>query len=162
MKLSPDQIKMIQIAVRAAGIRTAKFEGRYRMLLGQYRQPNGQPVDSCKQLNHEQFEDICAICESHGWQHPDFAPDHFRKLRADRGEFASYGQRAIIDCLYKDLGWTIENLKGFIEKTTKGEKQIPSELSTREASEIIEALKAILGRKDGRQYKTIEDVRKVY
>ena len=73
--LNNSQIKLVQVAVRAAGLRGKGFDGRYRLLLGQYHQPNGQPVTSCKQLNNWQIDDLLAICESHGWRCPGKADD---------------------------------------------------------------------------------------
>jgi len=77
--LNKQQIILIQMAVKQAGLRTSRQDGRYRLLLAQYRNPRGKPITSCKELNNSQIDDLLAICESMGWRHPDKKPDHYRK-----------------------------------------------------------------------------------
>lgn len=156
--LNKSQIKLVQYAVRAAGLRGKGFEGRYRLLLAKYRQKSGQPVTSCKQLNNYQLDDLLAICESMGWRHPGHAEDFYR-LRAalvDIGR-ASYAQIAAIEHLAGDLGWTPENLKGMLLRMTGQRTDSLSSLSSEEAWVIIEAMKNMVIR-TGVTGKTLADV----
>ena len=101
--LNKGQIKLVQIAVRQAGLRSGGQDGRYRMLLSQYKQPNGSPVTSCKQLNNWQMDDILAICESLGWYHPEKATDHYRALAAKRDSIASFAQKEAMERIREQL-----------------------------------------------------------
>ena len=115
---SKPQIKMLQTAVRAAGLRSAKSEGRYRLLLAQYKRPGGKPVESCKQLNHRQLEDMLAICESYGWRMPGKAEDYFRRKRNRQDIVASFAQQEAIKHLAGDLGWNEFQVGGLIKRIT--------------------------------------------
>jgi len=103
--LNKDQIKLVQTAVRAAGLRTKYCEGRYRLLLGQYRQPGGSPVTSCKQLNNSQLEDLLAICEANGWRMPGKPDDFYRSKINNESDIASFAQQSAIRKLADDLSW---------------------------------------------------------
>ena len=162
--LNNSQIKLVQTAVRAAGIRGKGFDGRYRLLLGKYTQPNGRAVTSCKQLNQYSMEDFLAICESHGWQMPGKAATFYRDkvAAAGFGEYASDAQQAAIKNMAGDLGWNERQLGGLIKRITGGEKNLTPELSPKQAWVIIEALKKMLSRKDGKDYKDVNDVKNHY
>ena len=164
--LNPQQIKLVQMAAKGAGIRTPGFDGRYRMLLGKYLQPNGKPVTSCTQLTRENLEDFLGICESMGWQHPGKSPtfyrDNIRQYARHGSDGISYAQAECIRHLAGDLGMTDENLKTFIGRMTKGLYDSLTVMSNYYAWQIIEALKAMLGRRDGKQYETVADVAAEY
>jgi len=157
--LNNKQIKLVQTAVRKAGLRGKGFDGRYRLILGQYKQPNGKPVTSCKQLNSAQVEDLLAICEANGWQMPDKPADHYRKKVAKKTDVASYAQQAAIDYLRGDLGWDERQLAGFVKRMTHGKRQSPSTVTPREAWVIIEGLKNILGNQRGTHYSNLNEVK---
>jgi len=158
--LNKQQIKLVQTAVRAAGLRTTTFEGRYRFLLSHYTQSNGSPVTSCKQLNNWQLDDLLAICEAHGWRMPGKPADYYRQLVARRGDYASFAQQQAIKHLAGDLGWNELQLGGMIERMTGGSVKSPSRLKPGNAYKIIEALKAMLSRETGKQYSSLKEVQK--
>jgi hypothetical protein len=160
--LNRQQVKLLQIAVKAAGLRTKESEGRYRMLLGQYKQPSGKPVTSSVQLNRHQFEDILALCEAMGWSYPGKDAKHYRNLVYSKYDTASLGKQGAIKNMAGDMGWKDEHLAGFIKRMTHQAKDNVCELSPYEADRVIEALKQILGRRDGRQYTSIDDVAAAY
>jgi len=144
--LSVKQIKLVQAAARAAGLRTAAHDGRYRLLLGQYKKPNGTPVKSCKELNHGQLEDFLGVCESLGFRMPGKSSNYFRtKVLQSRtaGRYASFAQQAAIGHLGLDLGWGIEQVAGFLRRMTGGKIEDIELLSPRQAHNVIEALKAM-------------------
>lgn len=164
------QIKLIQIAVRQAGIRTPgnTSEGRYHLLLGQYKQPNGRPITSCKQLNNSQVDDLLAICESLGFRHPGKPEDFYRKKVMEQDSaFASYAQQSAIQKLADDLCWSPEYLRNFIRKITSvdytglndcGTNRLAL-LTPEQAYKVIEGLKAILGRQTGQSYNSMQEVK---
>ena len=156
--LNNNQIKLLQVAVRKAGLRGKGFDGRYRLLLSQYKQPDGRAVTSCKQLNNWQLDDLLAICESHGWQMQCKAPDYYQKKVASRSQFASYAQQQAIKYLAGDLGWDDPQLCGFIGRQTNHKVTNIITLSPEQAYGIIEGLKAILGRKTGKRYSSLTQV----
>lgn len=143
------------MAVKEAGIRQSKADGRYRFLLSQYKQPSGCSVKSCKQLNNSQLEDILAICESHGWQMPGKPADYFRKKVESGTDSASFAQQEAIRYLAGDLGWDERNLAGFISKMTNERTLHVLSITPVEAWRIIEGLKAILSRKTGKKYNSL-------
>jgi hypothetical protein len=157
--LNKRQIQLVQMAVRGAGLRGKGFEGRYRLLLGQYTLANGRAVTSCRELTNEQLDDLLAICESLGWRHPGKVANYYRTraAAADDG-LASYAQIAAIRHLAGDLGWTAENLKGMLMRMAA--KTDLTALRGPEAWKIIEALKAMVLRGRGSQAKgqTLADV----
>lgn len=156
--LTKDQIKLIQTAVRGAGLRSARAEGRYRLLLGQYRQPTGKPVTSCKQLNHGQLEDMLAICEAYGWRMPGKPEDYYRVKRMKKESIASSAQQAAIDHLRGDLGWNDYQLEGMLKRMTGGFVINVVALNPAQAFDVIEALKAMVGRRTGKQYNNLKEV----
>lgn len=162
--LNKQQIKLVQTAVRAAGIRTGGQDGRYRLLLAQYKQSNGKPVTSCKQLSLAQMDDLLAICESLGWRHPKKGENFYRK-KIEREIYhggTSVAQAEMIKLLAGDLGMTDENLKTFILRMTGQRTDSLLMASQSESWKITEALKAMLSRRDGKQYKTVADVAEAY
>ena len=158
--LTKQQIKLIQTAVKAAGIRTKNADGRYYFLLAQYRDPAGRPVKTCKDLNNMQLTDLLAICESYGWRMPGKADDHYRRMASERFGRASYAQLAAINYLRGDLGWGPQQLEGFLQRMTMhtGRVRQAVQLTSHEAYKVIEALKAIVGRAAGKQYGNLRDV----
>jgi len=156
--LNSSQIRLVQTAVRAAGLRSKGFEGRYRLLLGQYRQPNGRPVTSCKQLNNSQLEDLLAICEAHGWRMPDKEENYYRLKVVTESNIASFAQQSAIKHLAGDLGWSDQQLGGFLKRMTGGFVSSVAGLSPAQGYNIIEALKIMLGRERGKQYTNLKEV----
>lgn len=156
--LNRNQIKLVQTAVRAAGLRGKGFEGRYRFLLSQYRQPSGRPVKSCRQLNNLQLDDLLAICESLGFRRPGKPEDFYRKRAEQQQIRCSIAQTKAIQYLAGDLGWADLHLAGFIGAMTKGAQNDQFSLSSAQACDIIEGLKAILGRKVGKQYSNVKEI----
>lgn len=141
-------------------MRSAKAEGRYRLLLGQYKQPNGKPVESCKQLNHAHLEDMLAICEAYGWRMPGKAENHFRRRRIRREISASFAQQAAVGHLAGDLGWNEFQVGGLIERITGGRADCIAAMTPGQAYNVIEALKAMVGRAAGKQYNNLKEVQK--
>lgn len=162
-KLNKGQIRLIQVAARAAGIRDACGDRRYRMLLAQYKRPSGKPCESCKDLDFDQMEDFLAVCESMGFRMPGKSESYFRDkvalrdLDADR---ASYGQQTAIRHLAGDLGWTDEQLRGMIRKFTEGRSQSELTLSRTDAWKLTEALKAMLIRQTGIKPGNLKQIQK--
>lgn len=158
MGLNAQQIRLVQKAVRTAGLRSKNFDGRYRMLLGQYKRPNGRPVTSCKQLNNTQVDDLLAICEAHGWQYPGKPKNHYRLKIMTRYEIASFAQQSAIKHLAGDLGWENYQLNGFLKRITGGVAGHINALAPKQAYKVIEGLKAMFGRETGRQYSTLKEI----
>lgn len=156
--LNKQQIKLVQTAVRAAGLRHKKDDGRYRMLLLQYIQANGRKVTSCTQLNNHQLDDLLAICESLGWRYPGKAETFCRDRVVKQSHLASCAQTNAIRYLAGDLGWNDHQLAGMIDRMTSGYAYILDELTPRQGHNIIEALKSMLSRQTGKTYKTLKDV----
>lgn len=156
--LNKDQIKLVQTAVRAAGIRNPGQDGRYRLLLAHYKQPNRCPVASCKDLNNWQLDDLLAICEAQGWRQPDKSEDFYRRKVAAGNGYASFAVQSAINHLRGDLGWPIEHLHNFIEKMT-GRITTVVNLTPREGYKVIEGLKAIFNHKHGTNCSTIRQIK---
>ena len=157
--LNKEQVRLLQTAVRAAGLRAGGQDGRYRLLLGQYRRSNGQPATSCKDLDGRQMEDLLAICESMGWRMPGKPADYFRIRASLRDDVASYAQQAGIRHLANDLGWDGPHLANFIKRQTAGRCDSVERLGPTEAYVVIEGLKAIVSRGVGRLYNSLAQVR---
>jgi len=158
--LNARQVTLLQAAVRAAGLRSGSDDGRYRLLLGQYRESGsrGKPVTSCKQLNSGQMEDILAICEAMGWRYPGKSASQYRDRVASRGLLASFAQQAAINRLKDELGWDGWDLTGMIKRMTGDRVRFVNKLTPGEAYKMIEALKEMFGRKVGKQYNKLQDV----
>ena len=156
--LNKKQIQLVQIAVRAAGLRGKDFEGRYRLLLGKYTQPNGTKVNSCTQLNNSQLDDVLAICEALGFRAINKDANHYRLKVAKRDSFASFAQQAAIKNLAGDLGWGEFGLNGFIKRMTGRKTDCVVSISPGQAWRIIEALKTMLSRETGKSYKNIDEI----
>ncbi len=157
-KLNYKQIKLVQTAVRAAGLRDKTGDQRYRILLGNYKAPDGGPVTSCKQLNNYQLDDLLAICESLGWQYPGQRPAYYRNRSKKQGNLASFAQQSAIAYLAGDLGWNTKQMSGMVERQTAGRIEHVQQLRANEAHGLIEALKNILSRETGRSYKNLTEV----
>lgn len=156
--LTKRQITLLQTALGKAGLKSSRFEGRYRLLLAQYRQPTGKSVTSCKQLNHGQLEDMLAICEAYGWRMPGKPEDYYRMKRARSESFASSAQQAAIDHLRGDLGWNDYQLEGMLKRMTGGFVTNVVALNPAQAFDVIEALKSMVGRQVGKHYKNLKEV----
>ena len=159
--LDKKQIKLVQTAVRAAGIRSKNFDGRYRMLLAQYRTASGSPVRTCKDLTNSQLDDLLAICETLGWRHPGKSEDHYRKKVNETAltGYASYAQKEAIKYLAGELGWDEVRVRGMLRRMTNGKVESLTELKRNAAFKIIEALKAILSRETEKSYSNLKQVR---
>jgi len=156
--LNNNQIKLIQTAIRAAGLRSKNFDGRYRLLLGQYKKPNGSPVKSCRQLNNMQLDDLLAICESHGWRQPGKPENFYRSKITEESGYASYAQREAIRHLAGDLGWNDLQLSGMLKRMTAGEVGNIAMLKPAQAFKVIEALKAMFSREKGKNYSNLKQI----
>jgi len=154
------QVTLLQTAVRAAGLRDGGDEGRYRLLLGQYRGPGGKPVTSCKQLHASQLEDILAICEAMGWRYPGKSASWYRDRVASRGLLASFAQQAAINRLKDEMGWDGFDLTGMIKRMTGERVKFVNQLKPAEAYKMIEAMKEMFGRKVGKKYNKLKDVQR--
>jgi len=157
--LNADQIKLIHVAVKAAGMNNA----RYRLLLTQYTQANGARVKSCKQMNNRQVDDLLAICESLGWRHP-VKPENFYRQKVQRdnhgmSDTPSFAARSAVLHLAEDLGWGKQGLKQMIDRITKGRTDSLSLMTHREIYNLIEASKAMISRLDKKAYKTLTQIR---
>jgi len=157
--LSKRQIKLVHVAARAAGLITERSDARYRLLLAQYVRPNGQRATSCKELTNTQVSDLLAICESLGFRLPGKSETHYRG-KIEKGETASYAQQSAIDHLRGDLGWGQRQIEGFCRRMTGGRVSRVARLNARQAYKVIEGLKAIVGRKTGKDYRTLRDIEK--
>ena len=159
-RITVKQIRLVQTAVRAAGLRSKNDDGRYRLLLGQYVQSNGGRVVSCKQLSNFQLDDRLAIWESMGWRYPG-KPENFCREKVanqSRSQLASYAQTEGIRHLAGDLGWKDHQLAGMIERMTHGNASSVVDLTPGQGHIMIEALKSMLSRKTGKTYPTLKDV----
>lgn len=161
--LDNNQVRLIQIAVRKAGLRTAAFDGRYRMLLGQYLLPDGKPVTSCKQLNNAQLDDLLAICESMGWRMPGKPEDFYREKINQKDDMASFGQQAAIKHLAADIGMVFgPHLANFIRHQTNHNADSVAMLSPSQAYKVIEGLKALVQKQTGKKFKTLTEISEHY
>ena len=157
--LNSSQIKLVQTAIRTAGLRNGKADGRYRLLLGQYKQPSGRPVTSCKQLNNWQLDDLLAICESFGWRMPGKVENYYRFKVATESHIASFAQQSAIRHLAGDLGWNDAQLGGMLKRMTGGFASNVAALTPGAAYKTIEALKAIISREEGKQYTNLQQIK---
>jgi hypothetical protein len=157
--LTKQQVKLIQTAVRAAGIRSQRFDGRYRLLLGQYKQYNKRPVTSCKQLTNRQLDDLLAICESLGFRMPGKAENFLRNKIIRQTDEISFAQQQAIRYLAGDLDWNDIQTEGFFARMTADQIRYLPALTAKQAYIIIEGLKNIVGRKIGNPVKNLQDVK---
>lgn len=149
------QIKLIQTAVNTVGLRAS---GQYKLVLEQYHNRRGRPVTSCKDLNNAQIDNLLAICESMGWRHPDKPAWYYRNKDAQTNEYASFAQQAAIRKMAGDLGWNDEQLAGMIKRVTRRQVTSLAGITPRMAYNLIEALKAMLGRGSEKVYKNLTEV----
>jgi hypothetical protein len=156
---SKQQIKMIQMAAKAAGLRCNGQDGRYYLLLAQYKRPDGSRVKSCKDLNNSQIEDFLAICESYGWRCPGKEENHFRKKVAKNHNLASFAQQSAIMKLRDDLGWGDLQLAGMVKRMTNNRTGSITLLSSHDAYNVIEAMKNMFMRSTGKKYSNLCDIK---
>jgi hypothetical protein len=135
------------------------MDGRYYFLLSQYRQPSKAPVTSCKQLNNSQTEDLLAICEANGWRMPGKPEDFYRQKVARQTDYANFSMQKAIKYLAGDLGWNDYQLGGMLKRMTNDKVDDAAYLTPREAYKVIEALKAMLERKIGKQFNNLKDIK---
>jgi len=157
--LTNNQIKLVQTAVKAAGIRTRRFDGRYRMLLGQYKQYFGRPVTSCKQLTNRQLDDLLAICESLGFRMPGKAENFLRNKIIRQTDEISFAQMEAIKYLAGDLGWSDIQVEGFVARMTQDQIRYLPALTAKQAFNIIEGLKNIVNKKIGEYCQNLQDLK---
>jgi len=157
--LNNNQVKLVQTAVRAAGIRSRRFDGRYRLLLGQYKQYNKRPVTSCKQLTNRQLDDLLAICESLGFRMPGKGENFFRNKIIRTIDEISFAQQEAIRHLIGDIGWSDIQLEGFIRRMTADKIQYLPALTAKQAYDLIEALKAMVVRRIGKSCCNLQDLK---
>ena len=161
--LSGKQIRLVQVAARAAGLRTNGHDGRYRLVLMQYKKPDSRPVKNCKELDHAQLEDFMGVCESLGFRMPGKSSNYFRtKVLQSRtaGRYASFAQQAAIGHLGLDLGWGIEQVAGFLRRMTGDKVEDVERLSPSQAHNVIEALKAMYCRGQNKNCTTLNEIKK--
>jgi len=156
--LTDKQVRLLQVAVKEAGLRSGSDDGRYRLLLGQYRGSGGKPVTSCKQLHSSQLEDILAICEAMGWRCPGKTASFYRDRVASRGLLASFAQQAAINRLKDELGWDGWDLTGMVKRMTGERVKFVGQLKPAEAYKLIEAMREMFGRKAGKKYNKLQDM----
>ena len=149
---SNDQLKLIHIAARAAGLISDIGEERYRTLLGHYKDSKGCKIKSSKDLNNYQIDDLLAICEALGWRAPGKDQDFYRLKAAQNSEgYASYAQQSAIEHLAGDLGWGKDHLGGFLMRMSHGWAENVAALTTAQAYKVIEGMKSILCRGIGKE-----------
>jgi hypothetical protein len=163
-KVSKKMIRVLQVAVKQLGLRSKEADGRYKLLLMQYSDQHGRPVESSTQLDRYQWEDLMAILEAKGFRHRDGDEHHYRReverrVDAAGGGKASAAQLEAIRQLARDLGWNDDGLDGFCVRV--GKRRLEN-LGVSGASKIIEALKAMLSRRDGTHYNKVGEVAEVY
>lgn len=157
--LNVQQIKLVQTAARGAGLRFAKDDSRYRMVLRQYKQPNGKPVESCKQMSRSQVDDFLRLCESMGWENKQQqAKQSYRDQCSRHGSGASDAQIEAIMLLAQDLGYTPDQFPDMVSGFTHGRAGSLAELDGALASSLIEALKDKFGRMTGKYYYDLDEV----
>jgi len=91
---------------------------------------------------------------------PGKADDHFRTKLARRIGIASFAQQEAIRHLADDLGWNEYQVGGLIKRMTAGRIDAAAGLTPSQAYKIIEALKAMVGRGQGKKYTNLRDVQK--
>lgn len=135
--MTPAQIKMIHVASRQCGLARAQYETLLANVAG---------VTSCKDLNSVGFEDCMAVLEDLGFEG-----------RYWRDKVAARGQRGT-----ERMCWKIQELlaaydeirgehphyelAGLIQRASKGRTRDLSQITPREAWNMIEGLKAMIDR----------------
>jgi hypothetical protein len=144
------QLKLIHQAARAAGLIDKTGDQRYRLVLRQYRDRDGRPAASSKQLSNQQIDDLLALCESMGFRLPN-RPSHFFRDKAAAGyRHATIPTLAALRQLAGDLGWTDAHLANFLRRMARpGESTDLITLPPRLAYVAIEAMKAMFNRTSG-------------
>ena len=91
---------------------------------------------------------------------PGKPENHFRNKIATQYEIASFAQQSAIKKLAGDLGWNDYQLAGMIKRMTNSSVTSVTALTPAKAYQVIEALKAIVGRERGRQYSNLKEIQK--
>jgi len=159
--LNRKQIKLVHVARKAAGL----DEGRYRLLLRQYRDASGRPLESCRQMTNRQMDDFLAVCEAMGWRHPGMPEDYYRRRTAElypTDDSPSFALREAMRHLAEDLGWGPEGLKKMIDRMTRARTDVVSQMTAREAWAAVEAMKSMLERRDKKTYRTLHEAAHAY
>ncbi len=143
MPLNYKKVQLLQIAMKAAGLRkperTEASEAQYLFYLAQFKDSKGSPITSSKYLSNAQMDTILETCEELGWRNPN------KSRRNYHGEIS----QAMIDginALAGDLGWQPHQLSGMVRRMTRQTQSDPSELTVAEGRKVIEAMKAMLKR----------------
>lgn len=160
------QLKLIHQAARAAGLIDKTGDQRYRLVLRQYRDRDGRPAASSKQLSNQQIDDLLALCESLGFRLPNRPSHYFRDKAAAGYRQATIPTLAALRQLAGDLGWTEAHLANFLRRMARpGETADLAALPPRLAYVAIEAMKAIFNRTSGMDFvrqPTLDDVRRYH
>ena len=129
------QLYLIHKAARAVNLIDAdKNEQRYRMLL-----KNTAGVDSAKDLNQAQFEDVMAVLEDEGFRGGG-SPTYWRDKVAARGSQANARQLKLINDLH--AANPRYALAALCKRFSSDRVDRPERLYPREAWKLIEMLKA--------------------
>lgn len=145
--ISPQQVKLVQIARRAAGI----AEADYRTLLRSI----GGGVESTKDLTQGPFERLMAYLESAGFVDAVHGQGHWTAKWERSGTVASERQCRLIRNLAAesryDLAAMCERFSAGHAQRPAGHAQRPDGLTPRQAHSLIEMLKAEAGRSPHRE-----------
>ena len=130
------EMKLIHVAYRQAGL----DEAQYRMVLR-----NVAGVDSAKSLSQVDLENVMAVFEDGGFRHAGKPADCWRAVVARRGSWCGERQVYLIEELAKEQPY---DLAGMCRRFSGDRASRPDKLYPREASKLIEALKAICWRQN--------------
>jgi hypothetical protein len=130
------QTKLLHIAARQVGLNDRQYRTILRTIA---------LVDSSTRLTQDDFERVMAVMEERGWRQSGQAETYWRDRADGQGRFASSRQVAALRRLAPAAGVRIE---GMCIRHTAGRTDRPEKLTPREAWQIHEALKAMVGRQD--------------
>ncbi|MCC6424872.1 MAG: DUF1018 domain-containing protein [Phycisphaerales bacterium] len=136
--LTKPQIILLQTARRQ--VPQLRDDAPWRMALR-----NIARVSSAKDLNNRSFENMLAFLEEMGFCDQSKRPDHYRRKVAARGHEVSDEQLYKMGALAQAAGL---DLDGFCRRMSCGRTDDPGRLEPFEAYNVIEALKAIVDRKE--------------
>jgi hypothetical protein len=128
-KPSSRQLALVHVAKKQLGL----SEEEYREILKSHG-----GVESAKFLDDWGVDRVLRFFHTLGFKEKRRVP------KRDLTILASKSQHGLIYGLMKDLGWSQERLNGFVDRMTA--KDYPEELTKREASMVIEGLKAMRDR----------------
>ena len=93
---------------------------------------------------------------------PGKPENHFRFKVATESHIASFAQQSAIKHLAGDLGWDNSQLAGMLKRMTGGFVTNTAALKPGQAYNVIESLKAIVGREKGKHYSNLKQIEKDY